>query len=126
MYKEPWELWQQALRSKKYLQGKHRLRNANNTFCCLGVLSEVAVEKGVITRDDRYSENNPNGYSFYDGEGCFLPATVVQWAGLDSFDPEVRGADGELQALSHLNDSGEYDFDKIADRIQAQLGPKDD
>lgn len=40
------ELWVKTLRNGEYKQGKHRLRNSNNTFCCLGVLCDLARKDG--------------------------------------------------------------------------------
>ena len=34
--------WLDALQSGKYKQGHSRLRNADDTYCCLGVLHDVA------------------------------------------------------------------------------------
>lgn len=39
--------WVEALRSGKYKQGKQRFKSADDTYCCLGVLADVAgVLKG--------------------------------------------------------------------------------
>ena len=54
MKQEIKQQWATALRSGKYAQGQAYLRNDRDEMCCLGVLSELAVEAGVIpagTRD---------------------------------------------------------------------------
>ncbi len=44
--------WAKALRSGKYKQGRHSLRNKNDTFCCLGVLCDISG-MGEWTGDDK-------------------------------------------------------------------------
>ena len=41
------QLWLDALRSGKYEQGKLMLRPTDNSYCCLGVLCEIAQESGI-------------------------------------------------------------------------------
>jgi hypothetical protein len=40
------ERWVAALRSGKYTQGRSRLRNDDNSHCCLGVLVDVVNPSG--------------------------------------------------------------------------------
>ena len=40
--------WTTALRSGEYEQGNGVLRTIDNTYCCLGVLCELAVKANVI------------------------------------------------------------------------------
>jgi hypothetical protein len=90
--------WLSALRSGKYVQGTDKLRN-NNTFCCLGVLCDVA---------------DPNGWDIYDDHSGqrFLPDPSVM-AKLElpdimiSFNRElvlVKYGEG-MSAVSELNDN---------------------
>lgn len=80
-----------ALESGEYAQGRSRLclvnENGSKEFCCLGVLSEIAVQEGVIRRfegvDDvaygssREDEDGELGY-------CFPPDSIGVWAELDT------------------------------------------
>jgi hypothetical protein len=120
------------LRSGAYKQGEAALRKKGedgepDTFCCLGVMCEVAVEAGVVTvrygGDERWSYDyvSPDGTD----ESAYLPPAVIEWAGIVSdvekywegtYHYESRGHYGEdaTESLSIMNDSG-HDFDDIAD-----------
>lgn len=115
--------WVALLRSGKWIQARKALCEGDRR-CCLGVLCELAVEKGVISSPvPLYLE--PGRLAF---EGCIftLPYRVSVWAGLDSADPEVgapiRSASGDLELswLSRLNDRGKT-FPEIADLIEEYL-----
>lgn len=54
--------WVAALRSGKYKQAQEILRDDKGGYCCLGVLCEVLVEKGIVVR---LPEGNETSYSFY-------------------------------------------------------------
>lgn len=112
------EQWLTALRSGDYPQTQGCLRD-DNGYCCLGVLTDIAVKNKVIPEPDRYGDR----FRYFDGEGSLLPFKVTKWAGLDSPNPAVRVhlEDRERrQCLSELND--EYmSFDEIADLIEDQL-----
>lgn len=106
--------WVAALRSGEYKQAKGRLRTADNSFCCLGVLCnlhaqahpEIAAKQQSATR--------------YMGDDDIPPRPVVRWAGLaDQWGGNVRigGKSGEL---TRHNDNGRT-FAEIADAIEAQL-----
>lgn len=110
--------WLAALRSGDYAQGRELLaRRASPdgawTFCCLGVLCELAVTDGVVgcsevdeaaaydgAEDEEYLEPNRRYYGGYD---TVLPPAVVRWAGLPSDNPVVDGVD-----LASRNDGREY------------------
>jgi hypothetical protein len=42
--------WVEALRSEEYKQGANALHR-NGTFCCLGVLCDLAEKAGVVTSE---------------------------------------------------------------------------
>ena len=90
-------LWIKALRSGKYKQGRGMLRRGRGekvTYCCLGVLCEVAKSEGVIAR----------------------------FKGSDGFPIELPDDNPRLNRSRDtvLNDSG-MSFEHIADRIEKYL-----
>lgn len=127
--------WVEALCSREYKQTRGSLRD-NTGFCCLGVLcdlhrktaadaenwdlvpTEVLFETSTL--DDKLKPLH-----YYGEYTVYLPPTVVNWAGLDTHDPEVlittENAEGVLsEALSWLNDSG-WTFEQIAELIDKNL-----
>lgn len=106
--------WVAALRSGEYEQGTGYLRSGNE-FCCLGVLCDIALRKGIV-----YMWRNL-GYTYFgtDSNSSYLqlPAPVVRWAELDAADPRIE----DHQALSYYNDTAGYSFDEIADLIEEKL-----
>ena len=81
------KLWVNALKSGKYEQGQGRLTavfDTGNMFCCLGVLCDIAVKKGVVSKPAVVDDNTSNYKVLsYEEEVDFLPPTVAEWAGLD-------------------------------------------
>lgn len=113
------KLWINALRRGTYQQGRYHLRlEATEAipytrYCCLGVLTELARRRGVITRF------NPNG--------AFLPQKVAAWAGLPhcSGKTSVMDAPHHVQTqLTRLNDgigAPSRSFNQIATWIAKEL-----
>jgi hypothetical protein len=120
-------LWVEALRSGKFRQGFGRLAGkflftGEVEYCCLGVLSELAFRASAVSRET-------TGASFYRyGKyltGGILAPEVSQWAGFSTHDPDygdprVKVTDGSTR-LSRVNDDLRYNFDQIADLIEAQF-----
>lgn len=126
-------LWTAALRSGEYSQAKGYLRS-DEGYCCLGVLCEVAVKNGVIPKAERIVrafDSEPTYIYGDDRAHLTLPSEVMEWAGLTEYNPltdmdsEVGRVSDESHPrkapLSELNDSMGFDFEKIADVIDAQL-----
>lgn len=108
--------WTAALRSGEYKQGQGGLRNPqDDTFCCLGVLCDLAVKAEV----DVEVEGGVNWVG-YDGFSGLLPNSVQEWAGLDTCDPELAWSFGYWDEASTLNDSG-VPFTQIADLVDWAL-----
>jgi hypothetical protein len=125
--------WAAALRSGAYPQGRHQLCTLEPVaddhdglrrpvdFCCLGVLSELAADAGVVVRVDP-DEANVRGYvdptAYPHGiETNYLHPAVRAWAGIDERDPYVRVVDEpgrDVELLSSLNDSSDYTFADVA------------
>ncbi len=128
------ERWITALRSDEYRQTTNYL-NRNGGYCCLGVLCEIAVEDGVVTKsfydpDETivmYSDPNDG----YDKTTKVLPDAVAQWAGFGLTDnPEVEifvdlhDSSGERLrkiSLAELNDRAGFNFHQIADVIEEKF-----
>jgi hypothetical protein len=117
--------WLEALRSGDYTQGTGKLagpdvENGEPSYCCLGVLCDVAVKEGVIPPP--YQEMMPQGryYLRFVDEGGYLPTLVMKWAELASVNPTI-GRNGDYRRqVSSWNDSG-TPFSEIADMIEASL-----
>lgn len=116
--------WVQALRSGDYDQGRGFLQQIDDrgkaTYCCLGVLCDLAVKAGVTTgRTDR--NNSGKVMIFGSGYDCFPPLEVWQWAGFSNDNPEVN-VPGlvDRKSVVDLNDNGTR-FSEIADRIEESL-----
>jgi hypothetical protein len=111
------QLWIDALRSGDYAQDTSKLHNTfANTYCCLGVLCDLAVKAGVATEEEYGSFGNDEDRS----QGT-LPNVIGEWSGVD---PEGRfkGTTGIAHtSLIGLNDDAGYTFEQIADVIEAQF-----
>lgn len=113
-------------------------------FCCLGVLCEIAVEDGIVSKTLRspYADamwygrgNSPS----FEGSTAFLPRDVYKWAGLnkdsvwfdvteiiDTIDTDTLESldfcelkDGRKVASAiSLNDSGALNFKQIAQLVR--------
>jgi hypothetical protein len=140
------DAWIAKLRSGEVAQGDGMLHwrppaeDDPPHLCCLGVLCELAVEAGVVTRvveESRSSVGTRVGYVAVgsdadddddDVEYAVLPPAVVDWAGLrdvrgDSVNPAV-----DRWTLAELNDGetkifNEDTADETMVRIDAQPFP---
>lgn len=116
--------WVDALRSGDYEQTKHSLHEQderdNHSYCCLGVLCDLAVKTGVVVSA---KFDSLAGEWQYDGSAAVLPNSIVKWAELDDACPSVYDTnpdESQSQTLTVLNDSG-ISFTHIADLIEASL-----
>lgn len=100
--------WIEALESGKYQQTTKVLCK-NDAYCCLGVLTELAIKDGL----DISKEIHPHGI-WYGGYRTFLPEKVVEWAGMKSQDGHYQNY---TRCLSADNDSGSS-FKEIAKIIR--------
>lgn len=104
MKQEIAEQWVAALRSGEFKQGRYRLRNTKNEFCCLGVLCELYARA-----HPHIPNKQPNEYY---GNNMLIPDQVERWAGMKT----VFGLLPNNLTLSMLNDEGKS-FNTIADLI---------
>ena len=121
--------WIAALRSGDYKQTREQLRrNGENSYCCLGVLTDLYDKDETVKSEDRWCGDL---YSYTCGEAKYkaesvLPQPVMEWAGLEEYNPTVRYSldttDSELDILSlaYLNDHEKLSFKQIADLIEEQ------
>ena len=116
--------WVSDLRDGTRRQGKDQLRNKYGRQCCLDVLCEQAVRKGIIAEpvlDDRGYVYNWKNDNYEDCEEYeVLPSIVMEWAELTAPNPAVW-YNGDLKELSYLNDDLEEDFETIAGLIEESL-----
>jgi hypothetical protein len=110
--------WLAALRSGAYKEGVGCLYNSETgAHCVLGVLCELAVQDGVVQRQDGSDGDD----SIYNGHSITLPQEVVEWAGVDHHNPLVQYFDEEegtvWEAIAEVNDRG-IPFSVIADMIE--------
>ena len=98
--------WVEALRSGKYKRGEGKLREGDY-FCCLGVLTDIAVQEGVIQQFP---------------DKCYLPLELKAWSGLNdtagTYYRESRDDLSGLDSLASQNDHGKS-FAEIADIIES-------
>lgn len=140
MNKDVLRKWVDALRSGNFKQTKGRLSKIENdgsrTFCCLGVLCELA--KDEIGLEETYREGlwfrGYGGEFAYNGCETLPPDSVEDFLGEPGFDWEVKlhedvlyedGEEvmyeaGDLVELAELNDEGDWTFAQIADAIESQ------
>lgn len=95
--------WLTGLRSGNYPQGEDFLK-LENFWCCLGVLCDVYTKETGKAWEHNAHPNTE-----------LLPDAVMQWAGLQSYNPKVNGC-----SLSEWNDL-ETAFPMIADIIEEHL-----
>jgi hypothetical protein len=134
--------WVAALRSGEFEQGKTALKTNEGSYCCLGVLCELAVREGVavavpsIGEAAVFYEHSTNYFGpgpDWDSDGMesgLLPEVVQKWAGLLDSNPNVRHqlpqddqvpGLNEISCLADLNDNRDLSFEAIAAIIEEQL-----
>jgi hypothetical protein len=121
--------WVNALRSGDYKQGRLKLTNVEGdekTYCCLGVLCDLAVKAGAIPEPTPLEEDNEKflRYGVDHEESAFLPIEVIEWAGspdTHSFNSIPLEYKGETHNADYLNDITGLNFNELADLIDSQL-----
>lgn len=117
------------LRSGAYIQGQGALKTmdteGNVRNCCLGVVCEMAVEAGVIPREQISHVDEVTFYRFgegFDNNFSTLPEVVREWAGMysdnGSFESNTGAEEemGNMYCLSGFNDT-DFNFLQIADIV---------
>ena len=119
MKKEIADKWVAALRSGKYSQGRHLLKQVAEegtiSYCCLGVLCELAIEDGLDVSQQFF-----NGDYSFESNSAMLSQKVMLWADMKTMSGMYSAfeSDGNrrMYDLSGDNDEG-MSFAEIADII---------
>ena len=107
--------WAEWLLSNEDVQGRGDLC-ADGKFCCLGILCELAIERGVGVVKE------PSEYFFsgrlqaYDGHTGAPPDSVTEWVEASDAFPVFK-ENGRLYDLAELNDYSLLTFPQIAEKI---------
>jgi hypothetical protein len=107
--------WLAALRSGRYRQGKHQLRQRNKTtnkleYCCIGVACNLVDKNGWKVQPSNYFNRTRYGNCF---NWLAFESHVVQ---------DLPFVDGVTAAkLAAFNDDADWDFHNIADWIEEYL-----
>ena len=108
--------WIAALRSGDYQQARHRLRDCDDAFCCLGVLCNLHAQAHP---EEAKTQTRPRHYY---NESIALPREVRNWSGVKTNCGMRRATGltvGETDSLANLNDTG-HTFSQIADVIEKE------
>jgi hypothetical protein len=100
-------IWVDALRSGAYEQAKGRLcriSGRKTSYCCLGVLQDIAVQQGIAR-------------SMEDESPYYISRAVSEWSGVRP----VNAHGSPQDALAGMNDSLGSTFAQIADWIEENL-----
>lgn len=134
MKKEIKEAWLEALESGKYQQTTGALCHKGvhvDTFCCLGVLSDLYVQSHPDVTWTTFSQpfdtarGIPMVLNIDPTNRDTLPAQVMEWAELNGPDPSVDISqvldlypdENDEVGLAQINDSGRS-FSQIAEIIR--------
>lgn len=112
--------WLEALRSGKYQQGHHYLKDKNGGYCCLGVLQHI-LSGEVEYGDGGDVRCYPSNEWALDHELLKTPQEI-------RFDPRVHVYSKTLEEVvyehvSYLNDQ-KVPFEEIADALEKEYGEK--
>jgi len=104
-----------ALRSGDYKQGHHKLESRDGSFCCLGVVSNLASEAGAVERKEL-----DYGGIFYDTSSGALSLRVADWIGL----PKSHRVHGETSCDVPFFKQG-FDNNDDDKRVHTAIGWND-
>ena len=109
------EEWLVALRSGEYAQGQFFIRDSDNKFCCLGVLTDVAMKHMRSAHQDNtwsFSEQK----QVYSADGCThtAPYYLLKYIGVAC----------NVSVLTEMNDNQKLSFQDIASHIETNILPR--
>lgn len=115
MKQELKDKWTEGLESGRYAQGHKRLRNLDNTYCCLGVLCDITGAKW---------EANQFGYFENEyGEGHTLHEETRNKLGLSGFHQMVLWHMNDGTHWINQNNDRHKEFDKTLIPSELLNGP---
>lgn len=129
MNKDVLKRWIKALRSGDFKQARGQLahtRSGTTSYCCLGVLCELAADDQVVERT-----TDEDGIRYDRFSWSVPPPAVEDWLGTSHYtvklgkDLDMLSEDdgsytaGEEISLIRLNDGYRFSFDQIADALEA-------
>lgn len=108
-----------ALKSGEYEKGVGWLARENGEtgtteYCCLGVLSAVAAERGVCQPFEKFDDDGRTYLGVPEGDrghSAYLPPSVSDWSGLDEDDQSL---------LARVNDNNDT-FEPVIAHIETNL-----
>ena len=107
------------LKAENTKQTYGMLNRNDKSYCCLGVLCEVAIKNGVSIIKNKHE------YITYDEESNIPPIKVMNWLGVieDKKRPMIDNRnfvwkDFIINRLAYLNDEKHKSFEEIADYIE--------
>jgi hypothetical protein len=117
--------WINALRSGDYNQCQNVLKDGDS-FCCLGVLTDLLIKDGSIKGSWYRRANEP--CDFWDYLPLNLTENSMETRDNGTLDPEVLAVIGlrndeiylnspSAQSAVSANDVGNFNFDEIADML---------
>jgi hypothetical protein len=92
---------------EEFPQGKHCLKDADGSVCCLGAMTEVAIRYGLV--EDRWEKYPVTLVNYVDGIEGLQSAYIV-----DGYIPDQEGGAGTrgltdaMQALTGLDSEGGF------------------
>lgn len=113
------KMWVKELRSGEYVQTSTvlcRVSDRYDKFCCLGVLTDLAIRKGVpgvywVGDDENYTLRTSGRALEGDGES-YTSRETNKWAGLNT---------AIMKKCAVWNDDDGLNFEQIADKIESEL-----
>lgn len=125
--KQRLKLWVEALRSGEFEQTRQTLARVDAStgkwgYCCLGVACEVAMANGL----DIPTRVTPAQSRQYGDSVALMPSPVCDWFGLPTITDlmlpaAIEGDDDTVKMATELNDDYGWDFNQIADAIEAKF-----
>lgn len=115
MKKELKERWIEALLSKKYRQGKNKLRSTSNDYCCLGVLCDISRLGHWVKHHDSRLE-----IYFYHVPQLGCNADAYYTLLYNAIGKELGLLNEEINELCHMNDT-KVPFERIALWIEKHI-----
>lgn len=118
--------WIAALKSGQYQQGQGKLRGWDDTYCCLGVLVDLIIDRNwipIVVYAPDVGNSHRDRYLYEYGQsiqGNYVPMSVADYIGMRDNNGRYGGWDytsGGPQYLAEHNDRG-MSFEEIAQIIE--------